>query len=655
MFDILSSITGATPPEGEKKEIATDSSAQVSSVPNGLLDTLASQQRPDGTVSLDVDSEVIENRIGSVRASVHEQQVAFLETAVASGSLDAEEAKNLGEAYLKQGASSAEYIATYEAAVDALVDATFERVRDGEESDAEAVLRQGLAATFAGMARGLDGYERAADTGKREYADAVSTIEAVLEAIPFPVYMLDADTRVIGWNYGHTALVGMTREEAIGKTAQESVVKATYSEGARKLTLAEKVIEHPRRAHEEYGVTKYETPYSEYPVFYDTSTATNLNDETIYLEFWAVPMFDEEGEFQAVFEILKDRTEEVHRQEAMEGLVTEITETLREVGRGNLTARASFEDKNDAVDDDVLDIITEVNSFTEKLQTHIKDVASQTSELRDSSGKISQTSQTIAGSADDQVEIVENVSDEVAQMSAAVEEIAATAEDIAETTAESKEISQEMQRRGEDAREILEDAASSADNVAGDVETLQEHIEQIDEVVDVIDDIAEQTNMLALNASIEAARAGEEGEGFAVVADEVKSLAEESQSRAKEIDEMVGDIQEDTEETVSNLQEMNEQVYSGIDQVQASMEDLQQIVDQIEATADSMDQVSDSTDDQAKRTQEVANLADELVSTAQEVSTEIEQVADANATQTEQIDEIDGVLQKLSGSETVEE
>ena len=637
MFDTLSMITGVISGENEQDEESSGRPGRKGS---------------SEWTAPPVSAELVGGDM-DVDASVHEEHAELLEETITAGTVDADEARRVGEAYLKQGATPAEFVNTHEGIIDILVDTAVGRVEAGESDAAESMLRQDLSAVYASMAAGLEAYDR--DGEKSEYADAVLTIEHLLEAIPFPVYVLDADTRVIGWNYGHTALVGMTREEAIGKTAQESVVKATYSEGARKLTLAEKVIEHPRRAHEEYGVTKYETPYSEYPVFYDTSTATNLNDETIHLEFWAVPMFDEEGEFQAVFEILKDRTEEVHRQEAMEGLVTEITETLREVGRGNLAARASFEDENDAVEGDVLDIITEVNSFTEKLQTHIKDVASQTGELRDSSGKIAQTSQKIAGSADDQVEIVEDVSDEVAQMSAAVEEIAATAEDIAETTAESREISQEMQRRGEDAQEILEGAASSADNVADDVETLQEHIEQIDEVVNVIDDIAEQTNMLALNASIEAARAGEEGEGFAVVADEVKSLAEESQSRAKEIDEMVGDIQEDTEETVANLQEMNEQVYSGIDQVQASMEDLQQIVDQIEATADSMDQVSDSTDDQAKRTQEVANLADELVSTAQEVSTEIEQVAEANASQTEQIDEIDDVLQKLSGSERAEE
>ena len=637
MFDLLSAIAGTTPRKTDGEENEADSGTE----------RLAGSPTRNERATLDLDGGAVGSGIDGVPAEIHERQAEFLDAAVGAGNVDAAEAADLGESYLKQGVPPGEYVGTYEGAIDALVDAAFERVREGEDKRAERLLRGGLSATLSGMAAGLDSYDR---EGAHEYADAVLSVEELLEAIPFPVYVLDADTRVIGWNYGHTALVGMTREEAIGKTAENSVVKATYSEGERGVTLAEKVIEYPRSADEEYDVTRYETPYSEHPVFYDTSTGTNLDGEVIHLEFWAVPVF-EDGEFQAVFEIIKDRTDEVHRQEAMAGLVAEVTETLRAVGAGDLGARAAFEDEHDAVDEELLEIVTEVNSFTERLQSHIEDVAAQTGELRDSSRKIAETSGTIAGSADEEVDIVENVSEEVAQMSAAVQQIAATADNIAETTAESRETSQEMQRRGEDAQEILEAAASSADDVAEDVETLQDHIEQIEEVVDVIDDIAEQTNMLALNASIEAARAGEEGEGFAVVADEVKSLAEESQSRAQEIDAMVGEIRADTEETVSNLQEMNDQVYTGIDRVQASMADLEAIVEQIETTADSMDQVSDSTDDQAKRTQEVASLADELVDAAQEVSAEVDQVAAANEQQTEKIDEIDDVLRELSGAD----
>ena len=601
--------------------------------------------RPDGGQV--VEPEQPPTGSDSVRAGVREQQVALMQ-AIAAGDQPDEGPAGMGERLLRQGASPSTVASTLDAGIEPLLDEAFKLVASGETERARSLLEERLSALTAGVEQELKAYDEFFADEQAEYADAVVTVEEVLESIPFPVYMLDKDERVIGWNYGHTALVQMDREEAIGKTAEDSVVKATYSEGERALTLAEKVVDCPRTADEEYGVTRYETPYSDHHVYFDQSTGTNLEGETIYLDFWAVPIFDENGEFKAVFEILMDRTDEKHRQDALEGLVTEVTDTLEAASDGNLGATAEFEDENDALEDELLTITTSINGLLAELREIVQEIAGEATNLRADAREITETTGDVSEALDEQTTNVENVSDEITAMSASVEEVAATADDISELAQDSKKVSQEMQEQGTEAQEALTDVAETSTDVEADIERLQTHLDEIDEIVEVIDSVANQTNMLALNASIEAARAGEAGEGFAVVADEIKQLANESQTHANEIDKTIEELTVDTQQTVDNLSTMNDQVTGALDEVEASMENLQGIVDRIEETAEGVTQVARTADDQAQQTQTVASLADELVEGAHEVAAQVESVADATNRQQAQVDSIESTLTRLA-------
>jgi len=67
------------------------------------------------------------------------------------------------------------------------------------------------------------------------------------------------------------------------------------------------------------------------------------------------------------------------------------------------------------------------------------------------------------------------------------------------------------------------------------IQNLSDEMEQMRPLVDDITEIADRTNLLALNAAIEAARAGDAGRGFAVVADEVRRLSSQTNKAALEI------------------------------------------------------------------------------------------------------------------------
>jgi methyl-accepting chemotaxis protein len=99
-------------------------------------------------------------------------------------------------------------------------------------------------------------------------------------------------------------------------------------------------------------------------------------------------------------------------------------------------------------------------------------------------------------------------------------------------------------------RRTVVDATASGNQLQSSIGSIATQADEIGKIVNVIEGIADQTNLLALNAAIEAARAGDAGRGFAVVADEVRRLAERSVLATQEIGEVIESVQRETRAAV---------------------------------------------------------------------------------------------------------
>ncbi|QKG93326.1 methyl-accepting chemotaxis protein [Halorubrum salinarum] len=340
---------------------------------------------------------------------------------------------------------------------------------------------------------------------------------------------------------------------------------------------------------------------------------------------------------------VEERREEVERLNShLETKADAYSAAMDRAADGDLTVRLDAESESEAMAqigeafngmmDDIDDAMGEVRSFAQEVSTASANTVDGVETAADRSEVVSQSVSEIAEGADEQREMLRQVSDEMNDLSATIEEVASSTETVVDVAEQTADIADDGEETAEAAIERVEESREALDNAADTVQQLDERMEDIGEIVDLIGDIAEQTNLLALNANIEAARAGGGGggsDGFAVVADEVKQLAEETQDAATEIEELIGATQSQTEGTVEAVRSAEENIAAGADAVDDAADAFARVSDNAAEAGEGIREISRATDDQAASTEETVSMAEEVADISQSTADEADAVAEA--------------------------
>ncbi len=311
-------------------------------------------------------------------------------------------------------------------------------------------------------------------------------------------------------------------------------------------------------------------------------------------------------------------------------------------GEGDLTMRLKVESR-----DEVGEMAKWFNTFIEKLQGIIKQVADNASNVGSSSTQLTQISQNLEASAEDTTHRANNVATAAEDMSANLNNVAAAMEQsstntnmVASAAEEMSATITEIAENAEKARSISSDAVHQASSASDKMDELGRAADKIGKVTEAITEISEQTNLLALNATIEAARAGEAGKGFAVVANEIKELAKQTAAATLNIKTLIDDVQTTTKTTSGEIGQISK-IIQGVNEIVAT------IATAVEQQTAATKEIASNISQASQGIQEVNENVSQSSAVAAEISKDIAQVSAASGTISGNSNEVKNSAQDL--------
>lgn len=323
----------------------------------------------------------------------------------------------------------------------------------------------------------------------------------------------------------------------------------------------------------------------------------------------------------------------------------------------------------------------EISSFASDINTFIKLLESITNDLRQVSGHIKSSSDTINTQINESGTNAANIGAVSEELASGMTVVAENAESIKMHVGNMTDVAQNMNCQTQTGNNIISEIKDRADRIktyttsnASKIEILlntkREEItksieasrkaEEISSLTDEILNIAQQTNLLALNATIEAAHAGDAGRGFAVVADSIRALARNSRETAERImlisNEVMNSVKQLGNTSSDALNDINNSVLSDYnkftriaDAYEKDADRIQQIFDEYTKSSQKLDRASSDINNAIiSITNSIAECSTGITDVAKNIETLVNNINDITVKTSENTENAKTLDEKIS-------
>ena len=325
--------------------------------------------------------------------------------------------------------------------------------------------------------------------------------------------------------------------------------------------------------------------------------------------------------------------------------VASIAETLKYIGKGDLTRHIDISSK-----DEIGDLSTHLNETLVNIKNLIMMIKKEAEILTGIGNTLASNSTESAAAVEEIASSIQTVNDRVVNQSASVTETSATMEHISvnidklnvhverqsssvsqsssaieQMLANIQSVTQTLIKNSTNVKDLMEASEigrAGLQGVAADIQEIARESEGLFEINSVMENIASQTNLLSMNAAIEAAHAGEAGKGFAVVAGEIRKLAESSSNQSKTISSVLKKIKGAIDKITHSTNDVLDR-FAAIDNgVKIVSDQEENIRNAMEEQGAGSKQILDAIGQLNDITQQVKNGSEQMLEGSKEIITE---------------------------------
>lgn len=321
-----------------------------------------------------------------------------------------------------------------------------------------------------------------------------------------------------------------------------------------------------------------------------------------------------------------------------------VTKKLRDIvlsqaEKGKATVTAARGDQEKAIlhvgamqksSDEFGQVQTSMEKMVINLRDMVGKISDSTSTVATSAEELSATAAQLEGNSGSQTQQIEQAVTAMTEMTQTIQDVSMNSGNTADSAGKMKLIALEGRKALDATSKELFTFAEIVKQSVNKVEALGVKSDSINDIVDIIKDIADQTNLLALNASIEAARAGDMGRGFAVVADSVRLLATRSTESANDIAATVKSMQNEVQASVSSMKSERVAIDKIVNTVDTTQKAMVEIVTCVEQVFDMVQTIATATEEQSATAEDVNRTMHAINDVTRQVSVSVIDIKDTS-------------------------